>query len=234
VFEDVQGAGKTSALRTLAGPEYFSDSLPHDLSHKDAKDHLRGKWIVELPELSQFKKSDIETVKAFLSRRVEIYRPSYGRHEISFKRGCVFAGTTNDSDYLIDTTGNRRFWPVRCGDIDLDAIALDRDQLWAEAVVLYRAGTRWYLTDEAAEIAANEAQERVTGDPWLPMVADALASVALTHADVSPGEVLSRLDIQPEQRHAKSAVRVGTILKDLGWKRSRRDRTRGQLYARPA
>jgi predicted P-loop ATPase len=233
VLEGGQGIGKTTALRILASDEYFSDSLPHDLASKDARDHLRGKWIIELPELTQFKKSEIETVKAFLSRRVEIYRPSYGRNEVSFPRQCVFAGTTNETEYLVDTTGNRRFWPVTCGDIDLHGLALDRDQLWAEAVALYKAGTPWHLTGEAAEAAANQAKDRVTTDPWLPMVSNILNSFALTANEMAPGEILERLDINPEQRHAKAAVRVGTILRDLGWQRGRRDRTRGQLYARP-
>ncbi|AMN47195.1 hypothetical protein ACG33_08825 [Steroidobacter denitrificans] len=106
VLEGGQGKKKSSALRALAGDEHFSDSLPGDLSSKDAADHIRGKWIIELPELAQFRKSEIETVKAFITRRVERFRPAFGRFEIEYPRQCVFAGTTNEDQYLIDDTGD--------------------------------------------------------------------------------------------------------------------------------
>lgn len=233
VLEGVQGIGKSTALRVLAGDEWFSDSLPSDLKHKDAKDHLRGKWIVELPELAQFKRNEIETVKAFLSRRQEQYRPSYGRHEITYPRQCVFAGSTNETEYLVDVTGNRRFWCVQCGDIDLAALRRDRDQLWAEAAHLYRQGTPWHLTGEAAETAAQEASDRVTVDPWTGLVASAVAALSPTQTSIAPGEVLDRLELGVEQKHARHAARVASILRDLGWSRGKRHKTRGQLYSRP-
>ena len=233
VLEGTQGIGKSSALRILAGDEWFSDSLPSDLKHKDAKDHLRGKWIIELPELAQFKRNEIETVKAFLSRRHEQYRPSYGRHEISYPRQCVFVGSTNENEYLVDVTGNRRFWCVACGTLDLDALLRDRDQLWAEAVSLYLQGTPWHLTGEVAHFASIEAQSRVTVDPWKALVEGVLQSVLVVQGDVTPGEVMDRIDLTTEQKHARNAGRVGTILRELGWERGKRDRTRGQLYRRP-
>jgi len=233
VLEGEQGIFKSSALRVLASDEWFSDCLPSDLKHKDAKDHLRGKWIIELPELAQFKRNEIETVKAFLSRRHEQYRPSYGRHEISYPRQCVFAGSTNEEHYLVDTTGNRRFWPVKCGDIDLIGIARDRDQIWAEAVHLYRKGAIWHLTGDAADAATTEASERVAVDPWTPLVIDALKALPKA-VDLSPGELLDSLDLTTEQRHARNAGRVAVILRDLGWCRApRRHRTRGSIYQRP-
>ena len=246
VLEGAQGTFKSSALRTLAGAAWFSDSLPADLSHKDARDHLRGKWIIELSELAQFKRAEIETVKAFLSRRAEQYRPSYGRHEISFPRQCVFAGSTNESEYLIDTTGNRRFWPVRCGSIDLAALERDRDQLWAEAVVSHRLGERWHLDARAATLASSEAESRLAHDPWTADVLQVVADLRVSadgndrpdgagelRPDVAPGEVLHCLTLSAEQRSARNAGRVGRILRDAGWHVGRRDRTRGQLYLRP-
>jgi predicted P-loop ATPase len=234
VLEGGQGIGKSSALRILAGDEWFSDSLPSDLKHKDAKDHLRGKWIVELPELAQFKRNEIETVKAFLSRRHEQFRPSYGRHEITYPRQCVFAGSTNESEYLIDVTGNRRFWCVQCGDIDLASLRRDRDQLWAEAVHLYRQGAPWHLTGDAAAIAAEEASDRVTVDPWTQLVARVIAGLSPMQTDIAPGEVLDQMELGTEQKHPRHAARVASILRDLGWRRGKRHTDRGQLYVRPA
>jgi predicted P-loop ATPase len=234
VLEGPQGIYKSTALRTLASDEWFSDSLPADLHHKDAKDHIRGKWIIELPELAQFRRNEIETVKAFLTRRYEMFRPSYGRHEIVYPRQCVFAGSTNSTEYLVDTTGNRRFWCVKCGDIDLDSLKNDRDQLWAEAARLYRAGRLWHLTDDALEVSTHEASLRVQADPWTLLVANQ-AGYIINAAEngVSPGEVLRAMDVGTEHRHSSSAARVGTILRALGWKRLKRHHTRGWLYFPP-
>ena len=191
VLEGPQGAGKTTALRILASERYFSDSLPHDLSSKDARDHLRGKWIVELPELAQFRKSEIETVKSFLSRREERYRPAYGRHEVTFRRQCVFAGSTNESEFLVDTTGNRRFWPIACGTIELDALAADRDQLLAEAVHAYRVGERWHPDCDLERLAAIETRQRMVTDPWHPIVERLVNELPLVTLDeLTPGTVL--------------------------------------------
>src|SRR5579883_135116 len=232
VLEGAQGTYKSTALRTLAGNSYFSDSLSADLSHKDARDHLRGKWIIELAELSQFKRSEIETVKAFITRQIEQYRPSYGRHEISFPRQCIFAGSTNDETYLVDRTGNRRWWAVSCTHVDLNGLVRDRDQLWAEAVHRYRAGEPWWLSKDVEALAAVEASLRVAHDPWTADVEKVTA--ALPGLDVSPGEVMRAMTLPTTERHDRNAARVGRILADLGWRRrEKRDRTRGQLYIRP-
>jgi predicted P-loop ATPase len=121
--------------------------------------------------LAQFKRGDIEMIKAFISRRFEQFRPSYGRHEIKFPRQCVFAGTTNAPEYLVDQTGNRRFWGVACRRVDIIALARDRDQIRAEALALDRAGVPWYLSGSVSAMAATEAGQRVAHDPWTAQVA---------------------------------------------------------------
>jgi putative DNA primase/helicase len=110
-------------------------------------------------------RGEVEKVKAFITRSTDRFRPSYGRRVIEVPRQAVFFGSTNALEYLKDETGGRRFWPVRCGRIDHDAIARDRDQLWAEAVALYNAGEPWWLTDEALLLEAHGQQEdRYQGD----------------------------------------------------------------------
>ena len=109
MLEGAQGVGKSSALAALVpNPEWFADEIS-DLGSKDSAQDLRGKWILELAELSALKRGDIERTKAFMSRSVDHYRPSYGRRSQDFPRQCVFAGTTNADAYLGDETGNRRF-----------------------------------------------------------------------------------------------------------------------------
>ena len=228
-----QGEGKSTALRILSGDENFSDSLPHDLGHKDAKDHTRGKWIIELPELTQFKRNEIETLKAFITRREERFRPSYGRHEIRSPRQCVFAGTTNESEYLVDTTGNRRFWGVAIGEIDLDAIRRERDQLWAEAAHQYGAGERWHLDRRMEQIATSEAATRMATDPWVcPIIALLDLPPLFGRSELTPGEILAIMELRESERTPNNAKRVANVLITQGWRQGRKT-NKGRCYLRP-
>jgi putative DNA primase/helicase len=172
VLEGPQGIGKTSVFAILGG-EWFSENLPGDLHSKDAAAHVRGRWVIELSELGQLRRSETETVKSFISRTHERYRPAYGKHEVVYPRQCVFGGTTNRDVYLPDETGNRRFWPVKVGRIDLKR---DRDQLWAEAVHFYRTGECWWLEDDGIIATATDEQAgRREDDPWQEPIAKYLA-----------------------------------------------------------
>jgi predicted P-loop ATPase len=117
----------------MPDPALFSDSMS-DLGTKDSAQDLRGKWLIEIAELSAMKRPEVERVKGFISRAVDHYRPSYGRRSQDFPRQGIFGGTTNSDSYLGDETGGRRFWPVKVGAIDLVGLRKARDQIWAEAV----------------------------------------------------------------------------------------------------
>jgi predicted P-loop ATPase len=166
ILEGPQGIRKSSALMALAAP-WFTDRLS-DLSSKDAAMETRGVWIIEVAELDTMGRAEVSTVKAFMSRTQDRFRPPYGKRLVDLPRQCVFAGSVNpEGGYLKDPTGGRRFWPVVCSMIDLDALQRDRDQLWAEARDRFRRGEPWWLESrELDALAAEEQAERYQGDAW--------------------------------------------------------------------
>ena len=217
ILEGKQGARKSTALRVLASDDWFGDSLP-SMSGKDASDYLRGKWIIEMAELSNINKSEVEIVKAFISREEERFRPAYGRNEIRYARQCVFAGTTNKGDYLRDETGNRRFWPVKVGDeCDTDGLVRDRDQIWAEAFAAYQTGAPWWLTGKAAETAANEQGARVSQDAWEGDIMQYLAGkTEASAADIAK----TALNIEVGRTDRMTVNRIVAVLTQNGFIRS--------------
>jgi predicted P-loop ATPase len=217
ILEGPQGIRKSTALRTLAG-EYFTDELA-DLGTKDAAMQTRGVWIIELSELDSLSHSDVARIKAFMSRTTDRFRPPYGMRLVESPRQCVFAGTVNHSSYLRDETGGRRFWPVTCGQIDVDALARDRDQLWAEAMTRFDAGAVWWLeTTELVQMATDQQMERYEDDPWEEGIAPWLEA----RSSVSISEVLEKCLQKPQALWAQTDKnRVARCLKALGWERYR-------------
>ncbi|WP_159456678.1 virulence-associated E family protein [Roseivivax jejudonensis] len=229
VLEGAQGIGKSTALRILAdGREqpsghrsWFNDSLQQFVG-KDAQSALRGSWIVELGELSAMKRAEVEHIKGYLSRQVDRYRPAYGRSEVEMPRRCVFAGSTNKSDYLKDETGNRRFWPVRVTTIDLKRLLEDRNQLWAEAMHAFKKGEPWHLRGDAAAYQVRAAEQRSEEDPW-STVLDCLSDVK----EVATSDVLELLGKPTGDQSKQDQMRVGAMLQRAGWT------TRGKFSSGP-
>lgn len=164
ILEGDTGVGKSQLLKALASPQWFSDSVAA-FDSKDAALDLAGKWIIELAELSNFKgEGSVDLVKSFLTRSTDHYRPPYGKVTIDVPRSCVFAGTTNNSEYFTDYTGNRRFWPVRVKDSEIDIAAFEqvRDQIWAECAERIACGQEkyWPQTAEEKALFAVEVDKR--------------------------------------------------------------------------
>lgn len=232
ILEGPQGARKSTACKVLAG-DWFSDSLP-DLSRGDAvrlSMHLRGKWLIEIAEMSSFSSAEVHTLKQFLTQKEEKYTPKYGRDEVVEPRQCVFIGTTNESVYLRDPTGARRFWPIKVGDIDIDELRADRGQLFAEAVHLYRAGAEWFPdADFEATHIAPEQDARYEEDAWQEMITDWLSANARAACRVN--EILKDvLGLAPGQFGTREQRRVSGVLTKLRWVCSKANGAR--IYRRP-
>jgi len=166
-----QGIGK-SQFADILGGAWFQDGLPQ-IDSKDAKQALRGAWIVEVSEMAATRKADDEAIKQFFAARTDRYRESYGRYEVAHPRQCVFVGSTNSREFIMDNTGGRRYWPVdvhaRKSDVGprMDRMRGVRDQLWAEAVQLYEKGTpSWFSEPEYLEQLSETQAQHTQGDEW--------------------------------------------------------------------
>lgn len=213
ILEGSQGLGKSSALKVLAG-EFFLDS-PVDMTSKEGFLTIRGKWLIELAELSDLGRADERRAKAFFTSAVDDYRPPYASVSRPFPRRCVFAGTTNHvTEYLRDETGARRYWPVRVTGVALAELVRDRDQIWAEAVARYHEGEAWYPTTDAERARCSAEQEqRASRDEW----SGGVEAFLKRNVDVSVGEILTHMGIPVERWDRTTQARIASILVTLGW-----------------
>ncbi len=224
VFEGPQGIGKSTTLRILAVEDaWFRDSI-ESFEKKDARIALRGTWIVEVAELDAMNYARASAAKAFLTTTTDRYRPPYGRLEQEVPRRCVFAGSVNDHQWLRDDTGGRRYWPVEIpGRIDTDKLSRVRDQLWAEAVQLYRQDEPWHLVDEDAIQEAKTAQEaRTVTDPWEDQIRTFVGGYTGEIDELTTAAILQNLGIEPRDRKTSYAMRVGGVMLRLGYRKNRK------------
>jgi predicted P-loop ATPase len=226
VLEGPQGAMKSSACRVLGG-KWFSDALPDISLGKEASQHLRGHWLIEVAELQAMNRAETTHLKAFITRAEERYRPSYGRNEVVEPRHCVFIGTTNKENYLRDESGGRRFWPVKVGLVAIDALARDRDQLFAEAVHLLHAGEPWWpARDFEVEHIAPQQEARFEADPWEEVVVRHVE----TQQQVTITEILHHALYLTNCRLGTAEVRrVSAILLRQGWIRGEKKDWKGRV-----
>jgi predicted P-loop ATPase len=221
ILEGPQNLGKSLLLQRLARKtDWYTDDI-HDLSTRDAAMQAQGKWIVEFAELAAMAKGDVERIKAFITRQEDYFRAPYARHVEKYPRRCIFSASTNEKNYFLDMTGNRRYWPVACTKalpLELEKVA---DQLWAEAVVRYREGVPWWLQDDLQQTdASEEAENRMVPEPWIEDIERFTADKEL----VSINDILQSpacLDIPKERCNPGISRRAAQILQKIGWERFR-------------
>lgn len=229
VLEGPQGALKSSAWRVLGG-DWFTDAYldPHS---KEPMAILQGVWLSEWSELEALGRSEIAAIKRFLSQPVDRFRAWYGTRAESVPRRCVFVGSTNASEYLRDDE-NRRFWPVRVGQIDLAALRRDREQLFAEAVRWYRRGVRWWVEGPERELFTEQQERRLQIDAFVERIgtwvnAEGENGAGPVRDEVTLAQVLSdALGMPPDRWSMRDQHRAGAALRHLGFVRVRA-RTRG-------
>lgn len=210
VFEGSQGGGKTSALRILGGP-WFGE-LHESIGTKDFFQSLEGILIAEFSELHAFKRQEIERIKGIITSTNDRYRQSYGYRVEDHPRRCVFAGTTNRDDWNGDDTGARRFWPVKCGEINNEYLAVNRDQLFAEALHRFFQNESWW--DVPRELAEGHQAARRAEDPW----SEAIENWISGRLECSISDIFNFcLELDVTRQDMISQKRVGAILKTMGW-----------------
>ncbi len=211
-----QGKGKSSAAGILAGPQWFSDTAL-TIGDKDAFLSMNGKLIVEMAELEALNKAESNSIKSFISSRTDRYRPPYERRVVDVPRRCVFVGTTNHDEILKDDTGDRRFWPVSCGEIDQAGLRRDREQIWAEAAAMYQSGQPWYpVTAEDRQLCEAAQSQYKTVHPWQSKIS---GWMDMTHTERTTVEqVLTEAVQLPTAQWAQAAKSiVAKCLIQLGW-----------------
>lgn len=226
VLEGKMGRGKSSFLEILGGEWY--DALTTAIGDKDFVQSLQGVWLIEIPDMAGFGRREHSQIIATISIRRDRYRSSYGRYVENHQRGCILSATSETDDYLKTGNGRRRFWPLRCASIDLDAVYAQRDNIFAEAVTKYRAGDKWHEMPEGTE---DEQTARIEPDLW----AEKILNYAAYLWDQSAGkttQVTSELilkdviDLNLKDYGQSEKNRVSAIMRDNGWAQLRTSRGR--------
>lgn len=218
VLEGNQGIGKSSVLRALATP-WYTDEIAA-IGSKDAAEQTIGVWIIELAELDAVTRAaDVNHVKAFISRRKDRFRLSYGRRVQEHPRQCVFAATSNRTDWARDDTGGRRWWPIYCQFANVERIHELRDQLWAEAREAYAGGEAWWLNSaELIAAASVEQDNRIPEDP----LSQQICSIVGAREWITTADVMEALGLPTERKTRAESMRIASILKrELGWERAK-------------
>ena len=239
VIEGPQGSGKSTALRVLASNDFFSDQSILSRDDKTQMEAVEGIWIFEVAELDGMNRTETSRIKAFITRQVDRARRAYAHFAESWPRQVIFVGTTNERFYLKDTTGNRRFLPIKTDAIDVTALAADRDQLWAEAVHLEAQGFPIHVPDELLAEAVEAQSERTQDDPWLDVLSVVKGEVVGDEERVFTETLYGEdyLNIPPAIRQSYHPKRIAENMRELGWEGPQRIRIGNrslQGYRRPA
>ena len=238
ILKGPQGAKKSTFWEALVPPGFYA-TASRDMFDRDGKMGFLHAALVDVEELDAMRGREVTKVKAFLSQHTDTFRAPYARGSSEHPRRFCFVGTTNSSDFLEDTTGNRRFWIIEISKtIELDVVRRHREQWWAEAVGRYRDGENWWFEGSDEEAASSVAEEHRGVDPWEELIEAALETgandphfglikpaptpIPPNCSEVTVGQILDLVVRRLRQDRQKSdEQRVGKILRKLGFERSR-------------
>lgn len=213
VLEGAQGIGKSQAMQIIGG-DWFAEMHESATNPKGFAEILQGKLLIEITEMDSFNRAEVNRVKQAISCPSDRFRPSYGHRAQDHKRQCIFVGTTNRDDWNRDETGARRFWPIAChGEVRLDIIRENREQLFAEAAVRHKASEPHWIMP--ADETKAEQSARYQADPWQAVI----AGIIKGEASVTTAHVAEKLGIMLERRDRATEMRIAASLRHLGWKR---------------
>lgn len=223
ILVGAQGLRKSSAVEAMAFNPEWHGSL--SLSDKDAdlSRRMRGKVVIELPELRGLRTRELDSIKAFITEGSNAWVAKYQEFETKYPRRCLFIGSTNEQEFLDDDTGNRRWLPIPVGAADTDAIRAERAQLWAEGVVRFKAGGILY--QEAEALAAEQHAAHTVGDEWEEPIREFLhtpdpltGEVPADRGFVTSAQIFARaLYITVERTDTRASKRLGRAMRALGW-----------------
>jgi putative DNA primase/helicase len=212
VLEGKMGRGKSSFLRILAEPWFAAIQIA--FGEKDFFQAIQGLWLIEVPDMSGFSRREHTQIIATISNQNDVYRQSHGRNTEDHQRVTIFAATSENDEYLQESRGRRRYWPLVCGDINLDALRTQREQIFAEAIVQYRAGATWY---EMPEETDAEQAARASRDIWTDRVinyAEMYGDNKLTSAVI----LENAIKMETDRMDDGAKRRIYRIMMEAGWK----------------
>ncbi len=226
VLQGLQGAGKSSFFDVLGG-DWFDDSMG-DGHNKDDLIILHKSWIQEWGEIERtFSKRQSEELKAFITRRKDLFRPPYGRSALEFPRQSIIVGTANSTEFLVDSTGSRRYWivPLATNKININLLKEERDRIWSAAVKAYRNGEQWWLSESEEKLSNHNNQQFQIVDEWQGAIADYLEY----REKVSVTEILQQVfDFEAGKIDRRAQMRVANILTSLQWKKVGQQKHQGK------
>lgn len=247
VLEGPGGLGKSTLVETLAGSAYFSDTHFDVSKGKEGQEQVQGLVLYEIAELANFGKADLALIKAFITAKVDRYRPSYGRVVESYPRQCVLVGTTNENSYLRDRTGNRRFWPIPVRrPIRIAWLAKMRDQLLAEAFALFGQGVAYTPSrEDEARLFLPMQESRLVETAVMSELLNVLTRTPTDHGIgavvnhlsdfVTIAQLTTALGVDAAKSSAALEQQIRSWLEHEGWQRVKRqvNGVRAWGYARP-